>query len=197
MPNTITQRSIILEYYQNNPNRSIKHPEIVDWAVAEYKKRTGKVFRDPDRQIRNLHQQGILVKISTGVYRYNPQSMKKLENFTPSQKAEILERDECRCVVCGKGERDGVKLHIDHIKPRDKGGESIVENGQVLCAAHNFKKKNYNQTETAKRLFVNLLAQSRKVNDHALSSFCIDILRTYDKHGINGRINWNRIKDTV
>ncbi len=192
MSDTVTQRDVILEYYRNNPNRSIKHPEIVDWAVSEYNERTGRVFRDPDRQIRSLHQEGVLTKVNTGVYRYNPQDAIKLQNFTSKQKAEILERDQHKCVVCGKGERDGVKLHIDHIKPRDKGGESTVENGQVLCAAHNFKKKNYNQTETAKKLFVNLLARSKKVNDYALAKFCDDILKTYDKHGVNGHIEWTR-----
>ena len=32
---------------RKDPNRNIPHPEIVDWVTAEYKKRTGQVFRDP------------------------------------------------------------------------------------------------------------------------------------------------------
>ena len=54
----MTQSDIILEYFKKNPNRNIEHPEIVDWVVAEYKKRTGNVFRDPDRAIRKLSQEG-------------------------------------------------------------------------------------------------------------------------------------------
>ncbi len=46
----ITQAEIILEYFKQNPKRDIEHSEIVDWVVVEYKKRTNKVFRDPDRQ---------------------------------------------------------------------------------------------------------------------------------------------------
>ena len=42
MSDTVTQRSIVLEYYQNHPNRDIKHPEIVDWVTAEYARRTGR-----------------------------------------------------------------------------------------------------------------------------------------------------------
>jgi len=34
-----TQEQLIIEYFKNNPNRDIKHPEIVDWVVAEYKER--------------------------------------------------------------------------------------------------------------------------------------------------------------
>ncbi len=44
-----SQADLIMEYFRAHPNRDIEHPEIVDWATAEYLKRTGKVFRDPDR----------------------------------------------------------------------------------------------------------------------------------------------------
>ena len=37
----ITQAEIIMEYFKNHPNKEISHPEVVDWAVSEYKKRTG------------------------------------------------------------------------------------------------------------------------------------------------------------
>ena len=71
--NTVrSQLDLIMEYFKKNPRRDIKHPEIVDWVVSEYKKRTGKVFRDPDRGIRSLSQDGLLVKVSKGVYRYDP-----------------------------------------------------------------------------------------------------------------------------
>ena len=43
------------------------------------------------------------------------------------------------------GKKDGVELHIDHIKPKDFGGEATIENGQTLCAQHNFIKKNLKQ----------------------------------------------------
>ena len=47
-----------MELFQNNPNLSVAHPEVVDWAVSEWLERTGKVFRDPDRGIRSLHAEG-------------------------------------------------------------------------------------------------------------------------------------------
>ena len=37
----MTQEEIIKEYFIANPNRDIKHPEVVDWVTEEYKKRTG------------------------------------------------------------------------------------------------------------------------------------------------------------
>ena len=66
MPRSITQRDIILQYYTEHPDRDISHPEVVDWATKEYTVKTGRVFRDPDRQIRQLHQQGYLIKVKKG-----------------------------------------------------------------------------------------------------------------------------------
>lgn len=187
-----TQTDLIMEYYRAHPNRPIKHPEIVDWAVTEYKKRTGKVFRDPDRAIRSLHDKGILQKVKNGVYLYNPddENQRELENFTAKQKKLIFERDQYRCVVCGKGPEDGVEIHVDHIKPRGKGGKATIENGQTLCSIHNFRKKNYDQTESGKRMFIRLLELAEKEQDEAMINFCKDILKVYDEHNINGHIEW-------
>ena len=38
----ISQEKLLLEFFINNPSREIKHPEIVDWAVKEYKKEREK-----------------------------------------------------------------------------------------------------------------------------------------------------------
>ena len=147
-----------MEYFKNHPKKDINYPEIVDWVVAEYQKRTGAVFRDPDRGIRNLSQAGLLIKVAKGVYKYDPDFIVKreLEDFTPAQKEEIFKRDSYRCVVCARGRAEGVEIHVDHIKPKDFGGKAEIENGQTLCAQHNFQKKNYKQTESGKKMFIRL-----------------------------------------
>ena len=68
---------------------------------------------------------------------------KNIADFTSTQKKQILKRDNYKCVICGRGLKDGVELHIDHIKAKDFGGEAILENGQTLCAQHNILKKNF------------------------------------------------------
>ena len=130
----LSQREIIMEYFKRHPNRNIKHPEIVDWATAEYEKRTGKKFRDPDREIRKLSQEGQLIKISKGIYRYDPKAVKRrdLEDFTPVQKSQILKRDGYKCVICGRGPKDGVELQVDHIKPKDLGGRATIANDALI-----------------------------------------------------------------
>lgn len=177
-----------------NPNRDIAHPEVVDWVTLEYKNRNGGVFRDPDRGIRNLAQSGFLVKAKKGVYRYDPEYVvnRHLQDFTASQKKIILERDGYKCVQCGKGVKDGVELHVDHIKPKDFGGEATIENGQTLCAQHNFLKKNINQTETGKKMFIRLFELAKKDKNIDLQKFTFDILEVFEKHDMNGHIEWKK-----
>ena len=190
----ITQAEIIMEYFQKNPKRNIHHPEIVDWVTLEYQKRTGKVFRDPDRQIRLLHQRGILIKIAKGVYKYDPDFAEDidLEDFTVEQKNQILKRDGFRCVICGKGVQDGIELQVDHIKPKDKGGKATIENGQTLCAMHNFRKKNYKQTETGKKMFIRLYEAAKDIDDNEIMNFCAQILEVFEKNNINSHIVWRK-----
>jgi hypothetical protein len=179
-----------MEFFKKNPKRNIKHPEIVDWVTQEWKKRTGEVFRDPDRGIRKLSQSGQLQKISKGEYRYDPDFVvnRILEDFTAAQKAEILKRDNYRCVICGRGRDAGVELQVDHIKAKDFGGQAIIENGQTLCAQHNFKKKNYKQTETGKKMFIRLYELAKSIEDKETEKFCADILEVFERNNMNGHI---------
>jgi len=192
--NNHAQKDLIIEFFKKNPSRDIKHPEVVDWVVATYKKRTGNVFRDPDRAIRQLSQRGFLIKIAKGIYKYDPQKAhkRKLEDFTAAQKEAILKRDDYKCVICGRGKKDGVDLHIDHIKPKDFGGEATIENGQTLCSQHNFIKKNLKQTETGKKMFIRLYELAKTEGNNDLKEFCADVLETYEKYGINGHIIWKK-----
>lgn len=194
MNKNLTQKELLIEFFENNPNRDIKHPEVVDWVTTEYKKRTNQIFRDPDRGIRQLAQSGFLIKVAKGVYKYDPEFVKNrtLEDFTPAQKREILKRDNYRCVICGKGKKEGVELHIDHIKPKDLGGRATIENGQTLCSQHNFLKKNYKQTETGKRMFIRLYELAKKDGNNELLDFCKQILEVFEKNNINGHIIWKK-----
>ena len=143
----ITQKELLMSYFQKKPDQDIKHPQIVDWAEAEYKKQTGEKLRDPDRAIRKLHEEGRLTKVKKGVYRYEPEKVhiKKSENFSKQQKDKIFKRDQYKCVICGQGQREGLELHADHIKPQARGGKAQLQNGQTLCSRHNSLKKNLNK----------------------------------------------------
>jgi len=194
MKKEISQLELLKEFFKNNPLRDIKHPEVVDWVTKEYSERTGKIFRDPDRGIRSLAQKGFLIKIGKGVYKYDPDNIRKpkLEDFTEIQKKNILKRDDYKCVICGKGKKEGIELHVDHIKPKDLGGKAIITNGQTLCAAHNFRKKNYKQTETGKKMFIRSYESAKSIQDLETMNFCVQILSVFEKNNINGHIKWKK-----
>ena len=194
MTKKITQTELVMEYFMTHPNRDIEHPEVVDWLTKEYQERTGGIFRDPDRAIRKLAQAGKLIKIRKGVYKYDPDLITnpELEDFTPAQREQIFKRDNYRCVICGKGQLDGIEIQVDHIKPKDLGGKATIENGQTLCATHNFRKKNLKQTETGKKMFIRLYELSDSVEDHEMRDFCRNILDVFEEHNINDHVKWKR-----
>lgn len=106
--------------------------------------------------------------------------------------AEILEMGGYVCAVCGSGQKYGVELQVDHIKPRQRGEKATIDNGQVLCGKHNYRKKAYDQTESGKRMFINLHKQSTASRDRELAEFCKAVLKVYEKHDINGHVEWKR-----
>lgn len=61
---------------------------------------------------------------------------------TRAMRYDVLRRDGFRCVKCGRGREDGVKLHVDHIKPVSRGGKSVMSNLQTLCEDCNCGKGN-------------------------------------------------------
>jgi len=128
--------------------------------------------------------------VKKGIYRYDPdfQIKNNLEDFTQEQKNIILKRDNYQCVICGRGLRDGVELQVDHIKPKSLGGKAVIENGQTLCAQHNFIKKNLKQTETGKKMYIRLYELAKKEDNKELLRFCKAILKVYEKYNINGHI---------
>ena len=41
--NNVVQKDLIIEFFKKNPNRDIKHPEVVDQVVVAYKERTNAI----------------------------------------------------------------------------------------------------------------------------------------------------------
>lgn len=57
----------------------------------------------------------------------------------------VLSRDNFTCCACGASPaKDGgvTQLHIDHIIPWSRGGETVIENLQTLCSDCNLGKSN-------------------------------------------------------
>lgn len=56
-------------------------------------------------------------------------------------KVQVLMRDGNKCRLCGITVT-GENIHFDHILAWSKGGETVLENLQILCAPHNLAKGN-------------------------------------------------------
>lgn len=54
----------------------------------------------------------------------------------------VLKRDNFKCCACGASpaKDPSVELHIDHIFPWSKGGETVIDNLQTLCSKCNIGK---------------------------------------------------------
>jgi len=55
---------------------------------------------------------------------------------------QVLKRDNFKCCACGASPAKDphVELHIDHIIPWSKGGETTIDNLQTLCSKCNLGK---------------------------------------------------------
>lgn len=55
---------------------------------------------------------------------------------------KVMHRDNFKCCKCGASPAKGpsVELHVDHIIPWSKGGETVIENLQTLCSKCNLGK---------------------------------------------------------
>ncbi len=80
------------------------------------------------------------IDFQCSVKEYISKDQRKL--LTPKLKLTVKERDNYTCQNCGKYMPDEVGLQIDHIKPINKGGKTILSNLQVLCSKCNGSKSN-------------------------------------------------------
>lgn len=57
----------------------------------------------------------------------------------------VLQRDNFSCRACGASpaKNPEVELHIDHILPWSRGGETVIDNLQTLCSKCNLGKSNH------------------------------------------------------
>ena len=63
----------------------------------------------------------------------------------------LLERDDSKCVICGKAlSIDSAEIH--HIIPKAKGGTSELENLVLICNEHNFHSENLRNVDFVKML---------------------------------------------
>ncbi len=152
------------------------------------------IYNDDILNISAIPSNSIDLIVTSPPYNVDVNSTSHTDNLSYEDYLEFTQkkRDGFKCVICGKGIKDGVELHVDHIKPKYLGGESTIENGQTLCAQHNFIKKTLNQTETGKKMFIRLYELAKSEGNEELKKFCTEILKIYEKFNMNCHIVWKK-----
>ncbi len=61
----------------------------------------------------------------------------------------VLQKDNFKCCACGASpaKDPSVELHIDHIIPWSKGGETTIDNLQTLCSKCNLGKRDLTKSQ--------------------------------------------------
>lgn len=67
---------------------------------------------------------------------------KTSRNINTRMRFKVLKRDNFKCCACGASpaKDSSVELHVDHIVPWSKGGETVIDNLQTLCSKCNLGK---------------------------------------------------------
>ena len=79
-----------------------------------------------------------LIDLDEGENEVNGVKHKTKREPSDRLKVQVLMRDGNKCRICGVVCDGGIhKMHFDHIIPWSKGGETTLENLQVLCSVCN------------------------------------------------------------
>lgn len=124
--------------------KDISKTSISSFSLGTYEKRFGswnnallsfiQYVENPDSNIEMREDTSKVFKAS--------QTARTSRKINWRLRAMVLIRDNCICRMCGASPSKDptVTLHADHIKPWSKGGETVAENLQTLCAVCNIGK---------------------------------------------------------
>ena len=135
----MNQVDFAFEWFRRQPRREFTPEEIRELLPTAYRNEVGKGFSDPNRAARELVQKGRLQRTQKGSkqrFWYDPNLDNQPEQFTEEEKIQILERDDYRCRICGKGAATGTSVYVGYAKSIRRGGKLDVENGRALCGVH-------------------------------------------------------------
>ena len=122
-------------------------PPISKFSVTRYKNKFGSYKNALEAFIEFINSEGdeqeeLITEenISESTIKIEHEYKHKTKR-QPSErlKVQVLMRDGNRCKLCGIT-LTGENIHFDHITPWSKGGETTLENLQILCAPHNLVK---------------------------------------------------------
>src|SRR5260370_2402810 len=110
-------------------------PSRFSWNTYAYRFRT---WRKALAEFVRWANEGKLVSAPDGNAKQDGRRTPR--NINWRLRALVLMRDRARCRLCGAGPAERVTLQVDHVKPLGNGGETGLENLQILCNISNIGK---------------------------------------------------------
>lgn len=104
-------------------------------AFVEYINNENDVsYDDKEIESQNKHREPFI--------RDNKKQHKTSRDINLRLRFLVMQRDHFRCCACGASpaKDSSIELHIDHIIPWSKGGETTIDNLQTLCSKCNLGK---------------------------------------------------------
>ncbi len=130
---------VFVEYMNSNleHNEDMSEFELNETTVEPVIEKRHKVKRAPLQRLRES------TPLLNPVDSVKENILKRKTKRDPNGrlKVQVLIRDGNKCRLCGITVT-GENIHFDHVIPWSKGGETVLENLQVLCAPHNLAKGN-------------------------------------------------------
>ncbi len=147
------------EYFENieliwrHLGRQPKYKEIKTplskYSAGAYYRRFGSFHKALESFIQHINDQSKYDNenidnpvLHSNLFENEAQIHKTIRNVNYRLRFKIMHRDNFKCKKCGRSPATdpNVVLHIDHIMPYSKGGETIPDNLETLCDKYNLGK---------------------------------------------------------
>lgn len=130
-------------YLQIAMNKQTRFDELIEklneWKIREFE---GESSEDMEVKTTLLSEEELLKA---------KEAAEQTIKVMPALRWQVFQRDNWKCVSCGRGSQDDVILHVDHITPRSRGGKDELSNYQTLCHLCNIGKSNKDATDLRNR----------------------------------------------
>ena len=132
---------VLWQHYGRQPRRSELAQEPSTISQSPYNRRFGSWSKALEHFVEFANSAEVVAPQSQLAITNN-----KKTGRDPSLRLRwhVLQRDRFTCCACGASPANNpsVELHVDHVIPWSKGGETVLENLQTLCAKCNLGKSN-------------------------------------------------------
>ena len=180
----------VLQWFRSHEFERFTTQQLQVALKCDYHKATGKIFGDPARTARKLHELGRLQrnprgKIQNFWYDSKLDNVEQTEVFTEEEITAILERDGYQCAVCKKGPANSVKVSVGYAVSVKRGGKLDVLNGRTLCPRHKFILETAQDSEVSAANFRKLRKEFPQIGKISVKGMkfweeFLDLLTRYD-----------------